>query len=469
MLTDSSASIVRSLSDAINEKNVVLTPAPNSYLWELYKDSIVDYTLLNNSINDRNLTLTETNHDMIQDKLISILSTSLINQINLLKSEVIPIVDSLYQKTKDTLQSILDQGSVASIEIIQKDLHDALKDPSIRNDIDKFQNSEFKPILNFNINYANLTDELMNRIHLASTEYYKENTSAASDYIHQMTMDKLRGTVTELPYPIQETHSHDIIDKALDRYFINEVFRNNEDIAADVIDNTGLSDLRAKLDSVRTYTLPLLSKNVDLVERREKAAYGLVIIRVDRQSDKIYVNGPIYRRFLEQGGTVETVLGVVLDRNASVDDYSISSLLEGKEKYTTYYKEYLTLASSKNELDLYNSFRDYFPTIFYNDRNNYGEEEEKYLKLNPGVHDEVKRRLMAEIDKVRLHDLTSPKKLYSTISRIVAKSRFYFTGAAELMKYMEEEYKEGDDLANVSAIAMIYYLVDYFLQQAHIQ
>jgi len=469
MLTDSSAQIVRSLADAINEKNVVLTPVPSTYLWELYKDSIVDYTLLNNNMGSGNLSLKETDHDLVQDKLVSILSQSLINQINLLKSEVIPVVDSLYEKTKETLQSILNQTSLDSIEIIQKDLHEALKDPSIRNDINKFQTVDSKPAISFAINHGNLTDELMNRVQLAGSEYYRENTSAASDYIHQMTMSKLRDTINELPYPLfYSVYSHDIVDKALDRYFINELLRNNEDIAADIIDNTGISDLRSKLDSVRTYILPLLSKNVDLIESREKSQYGIVIINIDRQCDKIYVNGPVYRRFLEQGGTVETVLGVVLDRNASVDSYSTTSLLEGKEKYITYYKEYVTLASARNELTLYNYFRDYFPTIFYSDRNNYGDEENKYLKLNPGIHDEVKRRLTKELDKVRLHDLTTPKKLYSTISRIVANSRFYYTGVSELMKYMEEEYKEGDDLAGISAIAMIYYLVDYFIQQAHV-
>lgn len=468
MLTDSSSSIIHSLSQAINEKNVVLTPVPNSYLWELYKDSIVDYTLLDNGLSNNNLSLTETNHDLLQDKIISVLSKSLINQINLLKTEVVPVVDSLYEKTKELLKSSLASGSIESIEIIQKDLHDALKDPSIRNDIDKFKNIESTPLIPTFVSSEKLTDEMMNRIHLAATEYYRENTSAASSYIHDMTVDKLTNCIWNLPLAIVAIHSHDIIDQALDRYFINEMLRNNEDIAADLIDNTGLSDLRKKLDNIRTYTLPILSKNIDLVERRSNTTYGIVIIRVDRQQDKVYVNGPLYRKFLEQGGTVETILGVVMDKNASVDDYSINNLLEGKEKYTAYYKDYLTLASSRSEMELYNNFIDYFPTIFYNDRNNYGEEEEKYVKLNPGTHEEIKRRLHKELKLVRLHDLTSPKGLYKTISKIVAKTRFYYSGVYELMYYMEEEYKEGDDVANISAVAMIYYLVDYFFEQANV-
>ncbi len=465
MLTDSSTEIVRSLSDAINEKNVFLAPMTNTYLWELYKNSIVDNLLSKDGLLNNNLSLTETDHDLVQDKVIEVLSNSLINQINFLKTEVVPIVDSLYEKTKDLLKSSLDSDGIASIQIVQKDLHDALKDPAIRNDIDKFRNIAPTKLPNFSISFSNITDELINRIKLAASEYYQGNTSAAGDYIHQITVDKLKGTLTNLPYPIDHIHHHEVVEDALTRYFINETLRNNEDLAADVIDNQGLSDLRKKLDTIRTYLAPVLSKNVELVEQREKATYGVVVIRIDRPNDIIYVNGPVYRKFLEQGGSVETVLGVALDKDASVNDYSFNSLLTNKEKYSTYYKEYVSLVHSRNEMNLYNDFCDYFKTIFYADRNNYGEREEKYLKLNPGIHEEVNRRLDKMLSTLRLDDVRGSKALYSTISRLVAKSRFYYTGVYELMHYMEEEYKEGDDVAQVATVAMIYYLVDYFFDQ----
>ncbi len=459
MIKSETYNIADDISESLYKDNIALVPVNNTFLFDLY--SLTDSEPY--EITDLNKV---SEHDLLQDKLTELLSRTVASQIAMIKSEVVPVVESVYEEIKKVLNSYLTEDFVGSINIVQKDVHDFLFSEDWSDLVKKHYLENVEAPRSLSI--KDLDDSTLNRIIEASTMYTSQNTNAAIDIIEKLNAQKVKSILYGSTSELTTHDNHSNLDEILPRLLLNETLKNNEDIALDVYSSSGLNQLRDYLNHNTKFLVTLAENNRKIAEQKMNPNYGLLVLSIDKNTNTIYVNGPVYRKFLEDGNDNSILYGLLVDKSTNVTNYSISSILSNKEKLVNYFNSYLQLAKTNRELNLFNSFKSFFIIIFNNSLAEKSKFEDEYINTHPGAIEYMHKKVRTLLDNVKLNDIIDLNNLYNTVMMLVTKSRFFYTDAYKILTYMTKESDENMEPQMAAAIAAIFYLVDYFLEQVNI-
>jgi hypothetical protein len=471
MLSEQSFALVDGIAATLAKQNIALNPSNNTYLSELFRTSLsslvpsYEFAITNGPIGK------ETEHDLLQDKMIAILSKSVSAQISFIRNEIIPEIDEIYNETKTMLASFLNNDPVGNINIESVDLPEVLSNPIFDSEFKKYEGlSPVKPISNIGINSP--TAELIQNIRMAAKDFYQGTRSGSLEYFDSLSDEQIRGAVYDMSQELNSVDRHDRITKAFNAYLLTKLCIGNQDLAMDIFVPDNLSHLTNFLSASMKYHVPNILLNKEMLNKLiSNPSSSMLVLSVNDESKVIRVNGPVYRQWLLDGGDNKVLYGLLVNPNRSPMDFTVASLSANKIKNINYWDHYLVLFNANTSTNLYNSFNSYFSSVFYSHiAKNKSAFEKEHESITPGSPESIKAKFTQELKKTTLLNISDDKSMYDTIVRIVCKSRFYYTDSYRILTTMVAESKDGveNDASALATLAVIYYLVDYFAEQLDI-
>ena len=180
---------------------------------------------------------------------------------------------------------------------------------------------------------------------------------------------------------------------------------------------------------------------------------------------EVTVNERVYRKFVEEGGKTEALFGMLVTEKSY---YNLSQVLEKQAELVESWNRYLSYRSSKDLTDIRSNFKSWVRSYMAVAICEQGDEEANYEKTEcPGLKIEIMKHVDAEIEHLghRLHE-----DIPHTALHMVAKARFYYTSAYELLNEMRQISLMNPDIdpREAATAATISYIVNYLATQVNI-
>ena len=470
MLIDKDFTLTNNLAETLAEKSVTLSPVNNTPLAELCRLSINPWFLDFTPIFANNNVTQYTEHDILQDKMIDLLSKSVTQQVSFIRTEIVPEIDNIYMEVKNHINSSMNRNPESDINLVQIDRPQILDTSLFLSDIEsRFKGATTTPPI-LDAYPSDTSSEVIEQVRESIKNYYQGDRSGSFEYASTLTNDQIIHALVN--YGNNTTDNHERLAGAVNGYILTQVLKSDDELASQIYGNKSANSLRDFLKSLETYYGPTI---LALKDHLEKVSSGgpnsLLILRVDDAANTMYVNGPIYRQWITNGGDNRVLYGILADPEVSPLNFTISSIDASKEKYIKYWEKYLVLEQAKQTVNTLNYFREYMRVVFFTRLSgNKAPFEKEYEEITPGSLEAIKDRFATMLSHVTVSNLVTDKDLYDTIMEIVCKSRYYYTDAYRILNYMVAESKSGteNDSSSLAMLAVVYYLVDYFIEQINV-
>ena len=227
----------------------------------------------------------------------------------------------------------------------------------------------------------------------------------------------------------------------------------------DPIGDTGLSlkEYTDNLSSMRNRSGYVLCNALDNLDNLIKG--GVLLSRVDDKT--IYVIDDVYKDFLDNGGSVDVLFGVLVAGKIKEDIFS-NSILANKDKYLKHWHDFVAISNSTALANRYSNLRKQllaaFLTQLENDTTILGERDRlEYYKA-------FKEALIKTTD-VQLQDL--PK----AVVELLCKVRYKNENALFILDRICFHCKEQPAITaeEASALATIEYITDWVVSQIKVK
>lgn len=202
-----------------------------------------------------------------------------------------------------------------------------------------------------------------------------------------------------------------------------------------------LVDAMRKIDLFNRSKAIIISKNVNLFQME--------------------VNGEIYPQWLENGGSPETLLGVLIS-NASANTQALID--EKKADYLSQWNSYVTFFNSKEQNAAFSYAKNFIEGEFLQSLKAVAEGEQDVINKMPNFFELVSANAKTVIDNLKDSDLKDP---YGIALLLVAKTRFFYTSSYQILSDIMEASKVNPnvDVREAALLAVINYVSDYAADQ----
>lgn len=201
-------------------------------------------------------------------------------------------------------------------------------------------------------------------------------------------------------------------------------------------------------------------KKLDILNRSQT-----LILRMSRSSNVIYVNGPIYRAWLQDGNSPEILYSILLNGEGMVTiptiDTSKVMLMEKWKKWNVL-KE---VAYKNNSLQ---RFKDHLRLAFLDQLKDIQEIELLYFNQDKRkLVETVMKRFEENLANLKMHSMDNVLK---TCRKLVCRSRFFYTPADKLLSSIEEYSNSNPDIdpQEAALMATIEYVADFVAEQLNL-
>lgn len=190
----------------------------------------------------------------------------------------------------------------------------------------------------------------------------------------------------------------------------------------------------------------------------------IFMIRTSADKREVILFEPVYRQFLQDGGSVEVVLG------ALAQGTMLYTLEQAKEKQLEClqawdsYVSYTNVAAANKR---FNEFREVV-TAAYNEAFAQASQEEKEVVLTmPGYDEKIQQLLEQEVSMLRSGDMDN---LADLATRIICRVRFYYNDAELILTGINRVMAQNSkmDIREAALIAATEYVGDYVADQIQV-
>lgn len=212
-----------------------------------------------------------------------------------------------------------------------------------------------------------------------------------------------------------------------------------------------LNDFKVILNEYRQAAVETLTRAI--LDNENSLKNGILVLEYNSRTKTIVVNGEVYRRWLETGGTPEILAGALISGNAG---YTVAGIDESKAKYADLLSEHMTMLSVKRQSNSFDIFKralreGYLSSMLQTTT------EESDMVVSPGWRqnaDDAFERELALLGPVDMEDVAG------VCMRVLCRSRFYYTDAEFFLQSMinAAKAKPGIDAREAGLVAMIAYV-----------
>ena len=453
------------------EKGLVLSPVPDTVLNELFISSYSDITANEESI-DSVLSTMQTNsegtmdeptiHDKVMDDTVRDLTKIVLSHVsearNTIKPKVMEFREALTRYVEDN--SIADP--YAEFNIIEKSIPEFLTDATVVTEIDKYEGKPpVLPTLKVSLNDKDV-DEIVKAASTGSDRLNKLLVATLADLGDDNLLAIYRSFFTSVP--LDNVMTYDEISK-LDLYeklrVYTVIYMLSKKFIANVEEGTGLTlnvYLKAMAD-IRDHAgsnLYVVLKQVAMLIRTKQ-----LIVRNSSARKTAIVSGEVYKEWLEDGGTPEIILGVIVGNSNDTSTVAIDKM---RNHYESMWNSYVTFSRVDNANKSFRYFKEFLSRQLLSSLDETTDLEKSYLEDNPNYRDNVTSLMTEYIDGLKINDMND---LNAVSLEVVAKIRFYFTSAYSILSDIEQAFvvNKNVDVREAALLAVINYVTDYISDQ----
>ena len=228
----------------------------------------------------------------------------------------------------------------------------------------------------------------------------------------------------------------------------------------------GASSLAAYKDQCKQYTDYAGALLITTLQRIAIAIRTkILVVQSDNRTKTAKVNGELYGKWLENGGSPEVILGLITSGQTvgsmELIDSKAAEYLKQWNSYCTFYK-----VSENNKS--FDYFKTFVMNAFIESMKDKNETEVDYITKNPGYNDIINKKINEYLLNLKTPDM---QDVYGMALYIVAGIRFYYTSAHQLLNDIGEASKANPnvDVREAALLATINYVADYLACQTVIE
>lgn len=230
-----------------------------------------------------------------------------------------------------------------------------------------------------------------------------------------------------------------------------------DDVPEGVVMN--LSTFKTALTQVREASAIRLGHVYERDDTFIKA--GLLVLKTDEYNKDIYLHASNYKRFIDEGGKNENIIGSLL-LGGSVK--TIGELTSKSDQFYQAYERHETIATTTRNLNAIHILRDALHTVFVDllvDPNAREVEARNTFNLSP----EGMSALASK--QIQLLDGSDLKDIHKSCLRVLCRARFSYTDAEKFLTAMNEigVVRPTIDPNEAAHLALIELVADYLSNQ----
>lgn len=186
-----------------------------------------------------------------------------------------------------------------------------------------------------------------------------------------------------------------------------------------------------------------------------------LVLKSDSTKRTIYVQGAVYRAFLEQGGTAEMVLGICATDSAVS---TLQTIFASRDTLLRGWNSYCSFAAVSAENARLSNTRMYLMTAFNTTMNNLSDVEKEYMSKDPQYITTASKLASDYVLDLRMHDLDLLGEL---ALNLMARCRFYFTAGFPILSGIDQATKANPNLdpREAALVSAINYVTDFLVDQ----
>ena len=223
--------------------------------------------------------------------------------------------------------------------------------------------------------------------------------------------------------------------------------------------DVGTLEYKQKLEELITVSGIVVNRLIKRIKLQVES--NVLVSSYNSIQKKIIVNGSIYEEWLQQGGVPEALLGFLVSNNKIMD---ARIALEQKQTGCRAWELYCGLAHNQAKTTLEQSFVSYIKSYMLSTLAELTDSE-KEIGVSPAVHRE---RVISNVDKEIEHfSHRLMDDIPHLVLHLVARARFYYTSAYEILLTMHEVFKMNPEIdpREAAGIATQEYIAEYLAGQ----
>lgn len=234
-----------------------------------------------------------------------------------------------------------------------------------------------------------------------------------------------------------------------------KLFSNVDDSASDV----DLQVYRNTAAQYRDYAGALVCDCLYKISTFIKTETLVIETSPDRY--KVKVNGEVYRQWLQEGGTPEAILGLVVAGGTGSSKAAIDSK---KAEYLTAWNSFCTFYGADQSNKSITAFKEFLLSRFAITLKELSDDEQAYILKTPKYYSIVNQLAQTYVDGLKKDDM---KDVFGVALMMVAQFRFYYTSAFNILNDINEAARINPnvDVREAALLAVVNYLVDYLSAQ----
>lgn len=410
-------------------------------------------------------------YDLSLQNFVSLSSEAIRRTAYLTKSVALPVIEEITIKAEEKLNEVTG-GVGLALNILPDTQGNILTNPVLVSAIEPFTSVAGPNTPTINVHAPRDSAQLVELIRVGVEDFDKEieewvATHLSSDLL--VTIYKRIFSTASL-----ETSMINVFDgearsypEALICFLICRGLTVNHD--DDINMSSSTYDLgMAMISNYAAMVLKRAKRQLDRSDKNEK-----VVLRYPRPGEEltydspekgiIVVNQSVYAKFLEEGGSPEVIMGSYLTGRAE----SKVDLLADREMYVKHYNMRIMKLRSDSRLRAIISMRKTLERLVADEivltMDDVGENGLwKGIKIDQVA---AQRKLRYAIDRIRLEDLDD---MYSAVRNIVLSVFFADTDVPKLIEHIDANSVEGVEMSTVINVALIDYIVDWFMHQTEL-
>lgn len=473
MLRNTSFNTAISFSNRLNDLGAIATPRENTLLSNLVKTSIPvtiyeintpeelskygEFLEANTTGTLENLSL----HDIALGQIVDDLSKIVTKHISFAKTEVKPAVITFAEEISKYIEANainkIDPASKFNITIL--DTPSIIKDESFIDLLKPYVGKNpIVPGLVLDLG-VRTNDELINfvstgyeRTDIQIAEWYSNLPEGYLESIWNGFFTKTGSNIS--PTSIARANVYDQINAGLAIYLIGRKIFNDVQL-----DSIPLNQYKNLTSDIRDYGGSLL--NQAIIKLSMLVSTKILVVEANYANYYIKVNGDVYRAWLEQGGSIDVLLGMLVSNNNVV---SQSLIDEKAADYKAAWNSYITFSKIQQSNNNFRFFKEFLFNKFNELLKTPSIAEIEFINTAPAYLNTVKTILVKEIDSLVTNDINDP---YDVALRLIGKARFFYSSSFNILNDINEASKINPNIEvrEAALFSAINYLSDFLSDQ----
>jgi hypothetical protein len=224
----------------------------------------------------------------------------------------------------------------------------------------------------------------------------------------------------------------------------------------DSLSNITLANYNSMIAEFRNYSGSIINQTLFALKNIINSETLVLYVK----HKEVGVVGEVYRYWLKNGGTIETIFGMAVTNTRYT---TVPLANENKENLEKAWFNHLTFKASSDKLNEFNAFIDATTFAFRELMLKHTTEEDEAFN-QPSYLETVEKLFKEQLANIRIDDISNRTAL---ALRLVATCRFYYTDSYKILSTINRVMEANDkvDPREAALIASIEYLADYVSAQ----